>query len=861
MASNTDHYREAVLRLVGDHHKSEFHRRRSWGSRRRAALEGENKLRRRAAVAQAGLLVLILFAASSSGTVGALKRSSAPTQTGPVGRGGANTGGSSGERDAPSLVPNALIENAGQVRNGNVRFYFSSGGLRAGFTDSAILLTLVQSKQQSSNHRPPVKEIFQPELPAVSHAVLLRMKFEGANDATPEGREELPYRSNYFIGNDPTKWHTGVRGYGAVLYEDLFDGIDLVYRGANTGLKYEFFVHPGADPAQIQMRYEGAQRLDFDSNGDLILQTPLGPLRDMAPSAHQGWHAIPCSYVERASAVVGVRCSPWDRSRPLIIDPLLYSTFIGAGDWDAWSAIAVDSSGSAYLTGPTRSPDFPTTPGTFDTSYSGNDDVFVAKLDASGANLLYSTFLGGGDSDLGSSIAVDSSGNAYVAGTTNSTDFPTTVAAFDRTLNGKHDAFVTKLSPSGSTLVYSTYVGGGDEEGSPRIALDAAGGAHVTGSTRSVDFPTTTMAFQANFGGGVCGGGPFPSEACMDSFVTEVNEKGSALVYSTYLGGSGHDFGNGIGIDSEGKVFVAGGTTSPDFPTTPGAFDTTCGADGSCDTGSPFVGGMWDAYVTKLSATGSALLYSTYVGGTRHNVSTPFGVAITGSDLALGIAIDPAGDAYVTGMTDSIDFPVTATAFQKAPGGGTDGFVTKLNPTGKALLFSTYLGGSDSDQPGLGEGIALDSIGDAYIAGITLSSDFPTTSGAFDTSFNGGGADAFVTKVDASGGALLNSTFLGGIKWEAATSIALDSPGDAFVTGLTDSADFPTTPGAFSTSFSGYGSVYVTEIKFGAVGPAPLNVPVIAYVTGGAAVAVAVVALLWIRRYRTRSPPPPPASP
>jgi len=315
-------------------------------------------------------------------------------------------------------------------------------------------------------------------------------------------------------------------------------------------------------------------------------------------------------------------------------------------------------------------------------------------------------------------------------------------------------------------------------------------------------------------------------------------------------------------VDSEGNVFVAGETTSPDFPTTPGAFDTTCGADGSCDTGSPLVGGMWDAYVTKLNATGSDLLYSTYFGGTRHNVSTPLGVAITGSDLALSIAIDSAGDAYVAGMTDSIDFPVTATAFQKAPGGGTDGFVTKLNPTGKALLFSTYLGGSDSDQLGLGEGIALDSIGDAYIAGITLSSDFPTTAGAFDTSFNGGGADAFVTKVDAAGGVLVNSTFLGGVKWEAATSIALDSSGDAFVTGLTDSADFPTTPGAFSTSFSSYGSVYVTEIKFGAVGPAPLNVPVIAYVAGGAAVAVAVVvALLWIRRYRTRSPPPPPVSP
>ncbi|MGH7812424.1 MAG: SBBP repeat-containing protein [Candidatus Binataceae bacterium] len=319
--------------------------------------------------------------------------------------------------------------------------------------------------------------------------------------------------------------------------------------------------------------------------------------------------------------------------------------------------------------------------------------------------LVYSTYLGGGGTDVGTAIAVDSTGDAYVTGITSSPNFPTTTGAFDTRPCGC--AFVTKLNVAGSALVYSTYLGGSGRDRGYGIAIDSSSNAYVTGETSSTDFPTTATAFQTSLGG----------KGATNAFVTKLNATGSALVYSTYLGGNGDDTGYGIVIDSSGNAYVTGQSDSTNFPITLGAFQTNSGAN---------------AFVTKLNKAGSALVYSTYLGGSGNNIGT-------------GIAIDSSGNAYVVGDTTSIDFPTTARAFQTANAGDYDAFVTELNAAGSALVYSTYLGGSNDDQ---GYRIAVDSSGNAYVAGQTDSTNFPTTSGAFQTGYTGGSDDAFVTKLD-----------------------------------------------------------------------------------------------------------------
>jgi hypothetical protein len=407
---------------------------------------------------------------------------------------------------------------------------------------------------------------------------------------------------------------------------------------------------------------------------------------------------------------VGFRVAAYDPSRPLIIDPVLaYSTYLGGSGDDFGLGIAVDGAGSAYVTGQTLSTNFPTTSGAAQTTKAGGfSDVFVTKLDATGSAFLYSTYLGGSDFDFSLGIAVDGAGSAYVTGATRSTDFPTTSGAAQTTNAGSVDAFLAKLDATGSALLYSTYLGGSSDDGGRGIAVDGAGSAYVTGDTSSTDFPATSGAAQTTNAGG------------QDAFVTKLNASGSALLYSTYLGGSSGEVGQGIAVDGAGRAYMTGSTQSTDFPTTSGAAQTI------------YAGGFFDAFVTKLDATGSVLLYSTYLGG-------------SGDDVGLGIAVDGAGSAYVTGQTFSSNFPTTSGAAQTTHAGGiADAFVTKLDASGSALLYSTYLGGSGFD---IGQGIAVDGAGRVYVTGDTSSTNFPTTSGAAQTT-HAGSFDAFVAKIE-----------------------------------------------------------------------------------------------------------------
>jgi len=582
---------------------------------------------------------------------------------------------------------------------------------------------------------------------------VLRMKLRNANPAAKiTGMDELAGTSNYFIGNDPAKWRTNVPTYAKVKYEGIYSGIDLVYYGNQRQLEYDFIVAPGADPRRIAFDVRGAKRIRRDAHGDLVLKVGEGEIRWHKPVVYQGKDGARQEIAARYALIdtnrVGFIVAKYDANKPLYIDPLIYSTFLGGSQVDAGYGIAVDSGGNAYITGETHSTNFPTM-NPLQPAYGGSGDAFVTKINPAGSALVYSTYLGGSGQEIGYGIAVDSVGNAYVTGYTTSSDFPA-MNPLQPANGGSGDAFVAKINPAGSALVYSTYLGGSQVEQGHGIAVDSAGNAYVTGYTSSTDFPTMNP-LQPSYGGDY-----------YDAFVAKINPVGSAFVYSTYLGGSQQDNGSGIAVDSAGNAYVTGGTNSTNFPTTPGAFQTIC-----CG-----------AFVTKLNPSGSALVYSTYLdnGG--------------GSS----IAVDSAGNAYVSGATDSTNFPITPGAFQTTYGGGSyDAFVSKLNPSGSALIYSTYIGGSGYD---LGYGIAVDSVGNAYVTGHTYATNFPTTPGALKTVCTSDGCvdygDAFVTRLNPTGSALFYSTYLGGGNFDSGYGIAVDSAGNAYVTGGTDSNDFPT---------------------------------------------------------------------
>jgi hypothetical protein len=626
---------------------------------------------------------------------------------------------------------------------------------------------------------------------------LLFMRVVGANpNVRVEGLNQLSTKSNYFVGDDPKRWETNIPNYGGVKYSDIYRGVDLVYHGNQGQLEYDFVVRPGADPSQITVALESPTAKSsprIDSNGDLITGAN-GTMRFRKPVIYQSTnfngavskddrsrvadrHLVEGRYVLKGDRI-GFEIGDYDRSMPLVIDPtLVYATYLGGNVWahgyaiavdssgntyftgrttstqglaktgayntknasfsgladafvgklnaagsamtyitylggsydDESDGIAVDASGDAYVTGWTSSANFPTTSGAFRTAIGGGyDDGFVTKLNPTGSALIYSTFLGGNGHDEGHAIAVDSLGDSYVTGTSYSTNFPTTAGALQTTLGGLDDAFITKLNPLGSALVYSTYLGGAGHDDSRGIAVDASGNAYVAGFSDSTNFPATVGALQKNSGGGY------------DAFVSKLNPTGSALVYSTYLGGSNDDFIYGIAIDGSGNAYVTGDTFSANFPATQSASQTTLEASGT---------GHDDAFVSKLNAAGSVLLYSSYLGG-------------SGNDVGYGIVVDKSGNAYITGATNSSDFPTSGTALQPTPGGYDDGFFSEFNPTGSTLTYSTYLAGKGVDQ---GKGIAADALGNIYIVGWTESKNFPVTTGAYQTILTGAD-DAFVAK-------------------------------------------------------------------------------------------------------------------
>jgi hypothetical protein len=646
--------------------------------------------------------------------------------------------------EAYGKLPLSFVRNAGQVDR-SARYYAQGNGFSVYFTPDKVMLSFIRGKREAG---------------------LALVPLAASAGARLEAADRQRGRVSYFTGRER---HTNVPTYREVAYRDLWPGIDMVLRGQGGQLKYEFRLAPGADPSRIRLAYQGAEGLSLGAAGNLSIATPLGTMRDAGPRSYQRVGservAVDSKYVlgERPDSYGFALGPSYDRGRPLVIDPgLAYSAFLGGSGNDRGIEIAVDGSGNAYVTGGTYSANFPTSVGAFDQTYSASSDAFVTKIDASGSNMLYSTFLGGSAAESGLGIAVDGSGNAFVCGGSGSANFPTTTGAFDTSHNGNEDVWVAKLDSTGGNVLYSTFLGGSTPAGDfcDAIVVDANGRAVFSGGTGG-GFPVKVGSYDTTYNGGL-----------LDAFVAKLNAAGSGLVFSTYIGGSTHDVGTGIALGTNGAPYLPGASDSSNYPTTSGAYDTSAN-------------GNLDAFVSKLGSGGAALTYSTMLGAPA-------------DDFGKGIAVDQYGKAFVAGWTASTLFPTTAGAFDTSQNGAHDGFVAKLNGMGTGLLYSTFLGGGGDDEA---LGIGIDGAF-AYVAGSTDSSNFPTTAGAFDTSANGN-LDAFFTRLNAIGSAPTYSTYLGGSGIDFARGIAVGAGGNAYLPGRTESINFPSSTGAFDTDYNG----------------------------------------------------------
>jgi len=692
-------------------------------------------------------------------------------------------------------LPLTFEKNQGQTQ-APVRFLSRGRGYTAFLTADGMVLSLhaakaakplIASNAAAAKSRPP--------------NATLQFKLVGAaKNPAVVGEVQQPGKVNYFIGNDPKKWRTNVATYARVRYRNVYPGIDLVYYGNHRQIEYDFAVSPGVDPSRIQFEIKGAKNVRLDANGDLVLTTGTGELHFQSPAIYQESNGtrvpVQGGYVMQDPTHVGFRLSGIDAGKTTVIDPVLvYSTYLGGSGDDQPTGIAVDSSGSVYVAGYTDSANFPLA--TLGSLPAGSTHVFVAKLDPTGSNLVYADYLGGSSQDYGYALALDSANEVYVTGSTTSSDFPV-VNAYQSTYPGSFNAFLTRISADGSSLLYSTYFGGNGSDTPASIALDSSSDALIAGNTSSTNFPVSSAAYQSTVspnGGGVWGN---------YGFLTKFSPDGSQLIYSTYLGGSSNIAYNcggtpcwpsptsgitGLALDSSGNAYVAGNTNTYDFPTTGSAYITT---DSTSSNGT--VG-----FVSKFTGSGG-LQYSTYF-----YESSGIYTAVS------AIAVDSLGSAYITGLAFSDGtFPLTSTTICDPSVYGeacSYAFVTKFDSAGATLLYSTFLGPNNYASPAA---IALDANNDAYVLATSSSNTFGLVNGIEAYS---NGNDALIAEIDPTAASQLFATYLGGSSDEYSSSMALDSSGNIYVTGNTDSTDYPITQGAFQTILAGDSNAFISKIS------------------------------------------------
>jgi hypothetical protein len=695
---------------------------------------------------------------------------------------------------APSIaahygeLPLAFEPNRGQA-NDQVRFLSRSTGQMLLLEPAQAVLRLGPAKPS----QPAGKN------PQSLRADELTIHFAGASQAAEILSEDVqPGKSNYFLGNDPAKWRTNIENYSRVRYQSLYPGVDLVFYGNQRSLEHDFIVQPGADYRRIALDVTGGRKIRRAADGSVTVEVASGSgaVRFSAPKIYQvrdGQEVKVAGGYKLKKNELAFNVGPYDKTLPLVIDPILsYSTYLAGSQTDTAAGIALDGAGNAYITGLTFSTDFPTLnayQGACDQCASG-PDVFVTKLNATGTALVYSTYLGGSGYDQGNSIAVDSLGDAIVGGVTSSTDFPT-LNPIQKLSNPSQEGFVTSLSPSGSALNFSTYLGGEQGAYLSRVTTDATNNVYVSGQTDSSDFPVTPST-------NVIG---VPASYPNDTLFVAKFTSAGALSFATTIGADPNQQLNGggvffsanataVAVDSAGDVYLAGGA-SLGLLVTPGAYQTTyigpppdCG---SCTMG----------FASELKPDGSALIFSTYLGGSQ-------------GDQVTGLALDSNRNLYMTGNTSSIDFPTTPGAFATTSPAGQSGygetFVTEMNPTGTALVYSTYLGGPSNQYQTYSAGIALDGAGNATVTGYTGSSGFPLLNPVQGTPTPGqygyGGSSTYVTKFNSTGSALLFSTLFSGSIGTLAAGVAVNpaTPNAIYITGTSYDPNLPTTKGAFQTT-------------------------------------------------------------
>lgn len=601
----------------------------------------------------------------------------------------------------------------------------------------------------------------------------LELEFLGANSNTQlVGKNKLDTKTNYLLGNNENNWQKSVNNYKEVTYKELYPGIDLVFYGKEKNLEYDLVIAPKVDPGLVKLHFQELNNshqtsIEIDKQGDLLVNTKSGILRQHKPFIYQEIEgrqiAINGSYKKHNDNTIGFSLAEYNQDFPLVIDPeISFSTYLGGQLTDQASAIAVDREGNSYIVGTTSSNNFPLVKPLQASPGGGPLDIFIAKLSADGSSLVYTTYLGGSSIDQAFDIAVDSSNNIYVTGLTISSNFPTKSALQAQKGGGVFDAFVTKINASGSELVYSTYLGGNDDDQGFSLAVNQQGNVFITGSTASRNFPGVTE--------GVLNG-------ITDGFVTQLNRQGTAVIYSRFLGGNDEDEASSIAIDSQDNAYITGDTFSPNFPVKDGVQANLAGEQ--------------DAFISKLNPNGD-VVYSSYLGG-------------TGNDSAIDIAVDLEGNAYITGSTASSNFPIKD-ALQMTNAGGGDAFITKITATGNELIFSTYLGGTLTDNA---SSIALDPSGNIYVSGTTFSTNFPMLRPVQDK--NKGNNDVFLTKINSAGNNLLYSTYLGGTGQDDSLGITVDTLGTTYLAGTSISTDFPVVNALQSVS-AGTADAFIAKI-------------------------------------------------
>ena len=688
-----------------------------------------------------------------------------------------------------------FVENVGQW-DSEVRFMAQAKGMNLWLTNRGVVFDFYRIEGNKKSFVTDSKGVEWSErveaIKSRRHGHVVRMCLQSNCNTEPKVRKGGKSNAfhSYYKGNDPTGWFEEVPLFDEVVFENVFginSGIDIRYYFDSDGFRYDFIVHAGVKTEAIVFSLEGVDNLLINGKSELVLTTSLGEVYHKGLYAYQVFDGkkvqVDGSFCKMEDGTIGFKVVGRDESKPIFIDPLIASTFLGGSTTDGWWGvdIAIGDAGIVYVAGETNSTNFPTTPGAYDVTYNAKQDVFVSALSSDLSQLLYSTYIGGSEDELAFGIAIGNDNKIYVTGKTESANFPTTTGSYDNTYNLGGDVYVFALDASLGSLMHSTYIGGTSTDVGYDIAIASNGIVYLTGYSGSINFPTSSGAYQGT-GAGIG-----------SVIVSALSPDLSQLLYSTYIGASPWwESGKSLAFDSFGNVYLTGETRSSNFPTTPGAYNQS------------FNGGDWDAFVVKFNPELTQLLHSTFIGGNQ-------------DDHGYSITLDSTNNVYLTGMTMSGNFPTTHQAYDGTFNNLRDIFVSVLNPNLSLLSFSTFLGGSASDY---GYKVILDTWGNVLVAGSTGSTNFPTTTNAHSETYQGGTSDGVISVLSGNLSELYYSSFIGGSQSDEAKTLAFDDEGKLFVAGWTFSANFPTSPDAYDQEIA-YFDVFIS--KFHCLSPEAYN--------------------------------------